>query len=94
MAQFRGTLIGNRGAVSRLGTKKSGLSGTFNGWNVGLNLSANRDANDKADIVFATLTGGSSGHNDKLPEIYVMADDKGSYLILLNGCKIAEKTVE
>lgn len=94
MAQFRGTLIGNRGPASRLGTKKSGLTGSFNGWSVGLRLSAERDANDKADIVFATLTGGSDGHNDKLPEIYIMADDKGSYLISLNGCKIAEKTVE
>lgn len=92
MAQFRGTLIGNRGPASRLGTKKSGMSGSFNGWNVGLRLYVHHDPDKNKDIVSASLTGGSSGYNDKLPEIYIEADDKGGYLIRLNGNKVAEKT--
>jgi len=33
MAEFRGVLSGNRGDVSRLGSKKSGISAHIRSWN-------------------------------------------------------------
>jgi hypothetical protein len=35
MARYYGTVIGNRGEVSRLGSRDSGLRVTANGWNLG-----------------------------------------------------------
>lgn len=40
MAQFRGTLKGGRGAVSRLGHKTSGLTVSANGWTAGVRVCA------------------------------------------------------
>ena len=36
MAQFRGTVQGNRSETSRLGHKTSGLVTECNGWNIGV----------------------------------------------------------
>lgn len=91
MAQFRGTLEGNRGSASRLGTKNSGLIGTVNGWHVGLTLNARHDPDADTDRVSAELQGGSSGNNGKLPEIFIVADENGAYRIRLDGKIIAEK---
>lgn len=59
MAQFRGTLQGQRGQASRLGSAKTGLNVTGNGWNVGvsIDLKATKDG----DFVEVWATGGSNG---------------------------------
>ena len=65
MAQFRGTVEGNRSQASRLGTKNSGLVTSANGWNIGINVCLSHI--DGEDHVRVFLTGGSNGrYSDKL----------------------------
>ena len=40
MAQFRGIMQGQRGQVSRLGSKKSGLTARVDGWHSGIEIIA------------------------------------------------------
>lgn len=61
MAQFRGTLQGNRGQASRLGTKKSGLSVSANGWGIGINIVLYHDMTTDKDEAIVSLTRGSGG---------------------------------
>lgn len=60
MAQFRGTIQGQRGMASRLGSKNSGLEVSCDGWNSGVTVSAyiGKDGKDHFTI---SLTGGSGG---------------------------------
>ena len=58
MAHFRGTMQGQRGMVSRLGSRQSGLTATANGWNFGITVYLEHvDGGDKATVY---LTGGSN----------------------------------
>lgn len=92
MAQFRGTVQGNRSEASRLGTKKSGVFASVNGWRIGFDSQANHDANTKKDWVSATLSGGSDGSGIvRRPDIHIVADESGSYRIRLDNKVIAEK---
>jgi hypothetical protein len=66
MARFRGTLQGNRGGASRLGSKSSGLHVTANGWEIGatVELFVNGEGQDEISI---WLTSGSNArHSSKL----------------------------
>ena len=60
MARFMGVLQGNKGGVSRLGNKKSGLTVTANGWNIGIKVHCfvNEQGKDEFQIY---KTGGSNG---------------------------------
>jgi hypothetical protein len=60
MAHFRATIEGSRGLASRLGTPKSGLKVTANGWDIGVTVYADvsPDGEDRFEIL---LTGGSNG---------------------------------
>jgi hypothetical protein len=60
MAQFRGTLDGQRGQASRLGSKASGLTATCNGWGDGIEVRAwvNKEGQD----VFEVWSTGGSNH--------------------------------
>lgn len=60
MARFRGTLQGARGQASRLGTVKTGLSVSANGWHIGIRASAGVLAND-SDAIDIYVTSGSTG---------------------------------
>lgn len=60
MARFRGTIQGNRGEASRLGTKGSGLGVTCNGWNGGVSVYA--DVNTKDEDVFYIYATAGSGY--------------------------------
>ena len=60
MAQFRGTLQGDRGQASRLGSKRNGLRATVNGWQSGLTVRASINAKGE-DVFTVELTGGSNG---------------------------------
>jgi len=59
MAQFRGTVEGNRGQASRLGHKTSGLTTICNAWNIGVKCYA--DHRDGKDMIQIVITGGSNG---------------------------------
>lgn len=86
MAQFRGTLKGNRGQASRLGTKNSGLDMTADAWEIGAIVRARHNIDgENLDSIEFSLTAGSHHSNPILPAIYIMADDKGGYVIQLNG---------
>ena len=65
MAQFKGTVEGNRGEASRLGSKANGMVTTCNGWNMGVTVVATHD--DGVDTFEIWQTGGSNrGNRDKL----------------------------
>ena len=73
MAQYIGTVEGSRGAVTRLGTKKSGLYARAQGWNVGGVVSI--DHVNGQDQVTLTLTAGSNGaKTSKLIGTFTVAD--------------------
>jgi hypothetical protein len=66
MAHFRGTIQGQRGSASRLGSARSGLTINANGWDFGVKvILREKDGQDVADIF---LTGGS--HDAAIP-VYV-----------------------
>ena len=58
MAQFRAIIKGQRGAASRLGSKKSGILARIDGWNNGIAVSAEH-INGK-DVFSGYRTGGSN----------------------------------
>ena len=61
MAHFRVIAQGNRGSVSRLGSKKSGLSVQANGWDLGVEVSARFNKETGKDEFVIYKTGGSNG---------------------------------
>jgi len=61
MAQFRGTLRGIRGEVSKLGHKTSGLTADINGWHSGIRVEAEYDEKNQTDVFTVYKTGGSKG---------------------------------
>ena len=50
MAHFRGTIEGNQGDTSRLGTKKSGLVVGANGWHAGVKVEVRHDKEKNIDV--------------------------------------------
>lgn len=64
MAHFRATIKGNRGLVSRLGTK-AGLVATINGWNIGVNVVASHDPLTGRDHIHIYQSGGSNSPHNK-----------------------------
>ena len=60
MAQFLGTVVGQRGKVSRLGSKESGMDARVNGWLRGIWVEARVE--DGVDVFRVYSTGGSSGN--------------------------------
>lgn len=74
MAQFRGTVSGQRGEASRLGSKNSGLTVTANGWNAGVTVRAR--VNDEGCDVFDVYATGGSGYNGRHERIASIVDGK------------------
>jgi hypothetical protein len=60
VARFRGTVRGNRGLTSRLGTKNSGMTAVVNGWDAGIRVEAIVTP-DGEDVFYIFMTGGSRG---------------------------------
>jgi len=56
MAQFIAAIKGSRGEASRIGTKRSGMWGYVNGWNIGGRVEIYHDPADKCDVVSFFLT--------------------------------------
>ncbi|AYB70601.1 hypothetical protein SEA_SERENDIPITOUS_60 [Mycobacterium phage Serendipitous] len=72
MAQFRGTVQGNRGEASRLGSKNSGLDVSASGWNVGCKVTVRHE--DGRDVVRVWRTTGSNGYGHSTKLIASFAD--------------------
>ena len=85
MAQFRGTIQGNRGEASRLGTKSSGLVMTTNGWESGIKVRAYYDAESNKDWFVLWSTGGSNARtSNRLLGVFTL-DEDGQHLFQLEG---------
>ena len=71
MAQFRAIIQGNRGGVSRLGSKKSGLSVVANGWHLGIKVNASYDKETGKDRFVVYKTDGSTSGSlmERLAEV-------------------------
>ena len=61
MAQFRGTVQGNKGQASRVGHKPTGLETTCNGWNIGVRCIARYNKEAGRDEIEIWETYGSAG---------------------------------
>lgn len=84
MAQFRGTVKGNRTQASRLGYKTSGLTTECNGWNSGVKVVArDEDDNDLFDI-YATGGSGNGQRNIWIGTVFI---DEKKELIFRAGQK-------
>ena len=89
MAQFMATIAGNRGPASRLGSKKSGLDVTANGWGCGIRVRAHHV--DNKDVFDISVTGGSNGgRSDKL---LATLDDEGKLEVFIKGKNFTEETI-
>lgn len=61
MARYYGSLQGNKGEASRMGTPSSGINAHIRGWNVGVKVQIQPDPDDDTkDIVYVWKTGGSN----------------------------------
>ena len=75
MARFRGTVKGQRGGASRLGSPKSGLSMRADGWEAGVRVEAAVD--DTGDVFFIYATSGSNARNGERLVATVRPGDVG-----------------
>lgn len=62
MAQFYASIQGNRGQATRMGTKKSGMSGHIRGWNIGCRVYMHYNEETKQDECTVSITSGSKGN--------------------------------
>ena len=76
MAQFRGWMQGQRGGTSRLGSKRSGLQATVDGWDAGIEVRAVWDEILGVDVFYVYATGGSNGRGG-LKLIFSLRDIQG-----------------
>lgn len=60
MSHFYGQVQGDRGAVSRRGTKNSGITAHVCGWDVGCRVTVSWDARHQCDVVEVHRTGGTN----------------------------------
>lgn len=64
MAQFRATIVGQRGEASRLGNKMSGLRCECNGWTAGVTVYA--EHRDGKDVFTVWRTTGSAARGGQV----------------------------
>jgi hypothetical protein len=60
MAHFYGSMVGDRGEVTRRGSKNSGLHAHVRGWDSGVSVSAVYNAPSGRNIFTIGITGGSN----------------------------------
>lgn len=78
MAQFIGKLDGQSGkTVSRLGSKKSGVFATVNGWNSGVSVHAIFNEKENRDEFIILYAGGSTGSKPSRVAGVVYLDETG-----------------
>jgi hypothetical protein len=66
MAQYYGTIQGNRGEASRIGHKTSGLHSVTNAWGIGCTVLLSWDSSKQCDMIQIYLTDGSNGNKSQL----------------------------
>ena len=78
MAQFLAAIKGRRGKATRLGDKKSGITGRVNGWNGGVTVYATH-VEGKGDQFEIFATGGSNkgGQSDFIG----LVDESGKFTV-------------
>lgn len=69
MAHFRAIIQGQRGEASRLGSKKSGLTGEVAGWTAGVRLSAHAGEEGDTIQVIADAGNGSTYRREYLGDV-------------------------
>ncbi len=60
MSHFYGEMKGNRGSVSRCGTKNSGMTCHIRGWDVGVRVTILYNDEEEVDQIAVYKTGGSN----------------------------------
>jgi hypothetical protein len=63
MARFYGSMRGNRGEVTRLGSGKSGITAHVRGWDIGVTVRIFVDRETGKDAIEVLQTGGSNKPN-------------------------------
>ena len=66
MSYFYGSMQGNKGGVTRCGTKKSGMTAHIRGWNIGVRVNIRHDEKSGKDFYTIYETGGSNGGSETL----------------------------
>lgn len=74
MAQFMAEIQGNRGYVSRLGSRESGIWAHVHGWNVGVRVIGIVDETGE-DVFMVYATSGSNGGKNDVLVAKVMRED-------------------
>lgn len=64
MAHFRTEIKGNRGWVSRTGTKNSGMVAHIHGWHSGIKVEAVHDPDTEQDVYYVYSTKGADRMDD------------------------------
>ena len=64
MEHFWGSIQGSRGKVTRLGTKRSGLTVEAQGWDIGARVEVEHDNQVEADAVAVWITRGSNDNGE------------------------------
>lgn len=74
MTQFYGSMQGNRGQATRMGTKESGFDAHIRGWDIGCRVVLRHiDGKDRLSVF---RTGGSHGHKpEKLIASFTDGED-------------------
>ena len=75
MARFYGSMQGNRGETTRMGTPNSGLSAHIRGWDVGVKVFLSVDEDTGKDYVQVYRTGGSKGAAPDTPLVEFVGND-------------------
>ena len=65
MGHFRGTIEGQRGPASRLGSKDTGLVVTCRGWDSGVDVEALHNEREKRDEFRIILNAGNGYHDSQ-----------------------------
>ena len=65
MAHFYAEVQGNRGSVSRTGSKNSGIDGHIRGWNNGIRVVGRYNKEKDCDKFTVYKTSGSNGHTNE-----------------------------
>lgn len=102
MAHFYAEIQGNRGEVTRCGSKTSGMYGHIRGWDVGVQINIHHDEETDSDIVRVWRTSGSNGR--KAPTLLAVFTDgtvnalrnpflacKNGHDFFTDGCKSCER---
>lgn len=82
MARFYGSMSGNRGEATRMGTTDSGMTAHVRGWSLGVRVDA-RDSTE-ADSFDVHVTSGSNGGRSDLAVARITEKENGCDVTIFN----------